>query len=97
MYYLEKIKYSGIFEDGAKAASLSCDGDGTTACDPLDAEFPLEEAFIPNLIAAIVKDLLGAAYRPKDDANNANDDLSDLAAFIRRNIKSELAKQINGS
>ena len=97
MYYLEDIKYSGIFEDGAKAASLSCDGNGEAACDPLDAEFPLEEALIPNLIAAIVKDLLGAAYRPKDDANNANDDLSDLASFIRRNIKSELAKQINGS
>ena len=97
MYYLEKIKYSGIFEDGAKAAALSCDGDGTAACDPLDADFPLEEAFIPNLIAAIVKDLLGASYRPKDENNNANDDLSDLAAFIRRNIKSELNKQISGS
>lgn len=97
MYYMEKIKYSGIFEDGAKAAALSCDGNGEAACDPLDAPFPLEEALIPNLINAIVKDLLGAAYRPKDDANNANDDLSDLASFIRRNIKSELAKQINGS
>lgn len=97
MYYLEKIQYSGIFEDGAKAAALSCDGDGNSACDPLDAKFPLEEALIPNLIAAIVKDLLGAAYRPKDENNNANDDLSDLANFLRRNIKSEVAKQISGS
>jgi len=97
MYYLEQIKYSGIFEEGAKAAALSCGGDGTAACDPLDAEFPLEEAFIPNLIAAVVKDLLGAAYRPKDTENNANDDLSDLASFIRRNVKSELNKQMNGA
>lgn len=94
MMYLEKVKFTGIFEDGAKAAGLSCDGEGE-ACDPLDANFPLEEALIPNLIAAIVKDLLGASYRPKDETNNGNDDLSDLAAFIRRNIKSELNKQIN--
>lgn len=96
MLYLEKAKYTGIFEDGAKAAGLECDGDGSAACDPLDADFPLEEALIPNLIEAIVKDLLGAAYRPKDETNNANDDLADIAAFIRRNLKSNLTKQIEG-
>lgn len=95
MNYLEKVQYTGIFEDGAKAAALECGGNGNAACDPLDADFPLEEALIPNLIAAIVKDLLGASYRPKDETNNANDDLSDLAAFIRRNVKSELNKAIN--
>lgn len=95
--YLEKIKYTGIFEDGAKAAALSCDGDGNAACDPLDANFPLEEALIPTLIASIVKDLLGAAYRPKDETNNAEDDLGDLAAFIRRTLKSDASKQITGA
>jgi len=96
LYYLENIKYSAIFEDAAEAAKLSCDGEEGGKCDPLDAEFPLEEGLIPALISAVVKDLLGSAYRPKDDINDANDDLSELASFLRRNIKSELAKQLNG-
>jgi hypothetical protein len=46
------------------------------------------------MIELIVKELLGVNYRPKDSANNAADDLADLAAFVRRNMKSEAARQI---
>lgn len=91
--YLEKLKLTGVFEDAAAAAELSCDEKGNE-CDILDTRFPLDASFIPQLIEACVKELLGAAYRPADAANNANDDLSDMMSFIRRNMKSNLAKQI---
>jgi hypothetical protein len=46
------------------------------------------------MIELIVKELLGVNYRPKDDVNNSSDDLADIAAFVRRNLKSEAARQI---
>jgi len=46
------------------------------------------------MIELITKELLGVNYRPKDKANNDNDDLSDIIAYIRRNMKSDLARQI---
>ena len=81
MNYLEKVKYSGIFENSAEAAKLECDNQGDTGaqCDVLYAEFPLEEALIPLVIELIVKELTGAAYKPEDKENNASDDLSGLA------------------
>jgi len=79
-YYLENIQFSGVFENSADAAKLQCNkGDGSSSCDPLDAEYPLEEALIPMAIEFIVKELTGAIYKPSDEANNANDDLSGLA------------------
>ncbi len=95
--YLEKIKFTGIFEDSEKAAELSCEDKSSEegSCDILDKEYPLEESLIPQCIELIVKELLGAEYRPKDDENNAADDLADLAYFIRRNTKNDLQKQIS--
>lgn len=93
-YHLEKIKYSAVFENPSEATEISCDEDGTQNCDKLDYSFPVEEALIPMVIELIIKDLSSAVYRPEDDANNAKDDMSDLAGFIRRNIKSEMAKQL---
>lgn len=89
---LTNIRVSGIFEDFEEAAELSCDNAGVT--DPLDMEFPLDPALTPQLIQNVLKELLGAIYRPKDPANNASDDLADLATFLRQNVKSRLAKQI---
>jgi hypothetical protein len=60
----------------------------------MDVEFPLEADLIPQMIELIVKELLGVNYRPKDSANNAADDLADIAAFVRRNMKSDVAKQM---
>ena len=92
--YLKKARVTGIFEDAEKAAKLSCDGGDTASCDILDTEFPLETDLLPQMIELIVKELLGVNYRPKDDVNNSADDLADIATFVRRNMKSDLAKQM---
>ena len=92
--YLKKARITGIFKDAKKAAELACSGEGNTSCDILDVEFPLDVDLIPQMIELIVKELLGVNYRPKDTVNDATDDLSDIAAFVRRNMKSDLAKQM---
>ena len=101
--YLEKVKFTGIFEDIETASELLCSNqeednnqeeNNNQSCDILDREFPIEEGLVPQLIELSVKELLGSAYRPADEENNANDDLADIADFIRRNSKSNLAKQL---
>lgn len=88
MYYLEKVKVTGIFEDSSKAAELQCpDASGKKPCDVMDMEFPIEEALIPPMIELIVKELSGHAYQPADNENNATDDLDRLASHIARNMK----------
>lgn len=77
--YLEKVRMTGIFEDPKAASELQCpDENGDTTCDILDMTFPIEDALIPPMIELIVKELLGAEYRPKDNENNSTDDLSDV-------------------
>ena len=98
MYYLEKVKVTGIFEDSSKAAELQCpDANGDKPCDIMDMEFPIEEALIPPMIELIVKELGGQKYQSEDTSNNANDDLSDLASFIRNQMaqgrRSDLYKE----
>lgn len=92
--YMEKARMTAIFEDIDKAEELSCDKENTV-CDPLDRDFPLEEGLISTVIELIVKYLSGMVYKPKDETNDANDDLSDLMAFVRRNMKSGFQKQID--
>ena len=95
--YLEKVRMTSIFEDPQAALELQCpDESGDTVCDVLDSTFPIEDALIPPMIELVVKELLGAEYRPKDDSNDANDALADLATFLRNNVKSNLQKQIEG-
>lgn len=97
-YHLEKVAYSGVFENSAIASEMACNAKETeTSCDPLDNKFPLEEALIPLVIEFIVKELTNAVYKPFDDINNASDDLSDLISLARRNLKSGLQKQIEGT
>ena len=76
MLYLDSIVFSGIFEDPEKAAELSCETKQEGNCDVLDSSFPLEEALIPLMIELIVKEISNALYRPADEENNANDDLT---------------------
>ena len=57
--------------------------------------FPFEEAMIPQLIQYVVRELAGPSWSPKDDENNANDDLARLAAFLSRNSKSKLQKALS--
>ena len=75
--YLEKVKFTGIFQDSMQASGLQCpDNNGETVCDPIDRTFPIEDALVPPLIELVVKELAGSAYKPDDEANNAKDDLS---------------------
>ena len=93
--YLEKARMTGIFEDPQAASELQCPNEnGDTVCDVLDREFPIEDALISPMIELVVKELLGAEYRPKDESNDANDALANLATFIRNNTKSTLAKAL---
>lgn len=73
---LHRVKFTGVFESGADASELLCDSN----CNIMDREFPMEEALVTPLIEAVVKEMVGAEYRPKDDRNNANDDTSKLVA-----------------
>lgn len=93
--YLEKARLTGVFEEPEKAAELECNKE-KGACDILDMKFPLEEALVPQVIQLVVKELSGAIYKPEDSENNANDDLSNIASFLRNNVKSNLQKQIEG-
>lgn len=90
--YLEKVMVTGIFEDAEQACLQSCNKE----CDIMDCTFPIEGALINPLVEMVVKELLGAEYRPMDDQNNAKDDISDIIAWARRNMKSNIQKQIEG-
>ena len=93
--YLEKARMTGIFEDPQAASELQCpDENDSIVCDILDREFPIESALVPPLIELVVKELLGAEYRPEDSNNDSSDDLSNLATFIQRNTKSPIAKAL---
>ena len=93
--YLRKLRMSALFEDFDDVSDYLCDDDGeSSACDVLDEVFPIREYLVPSLIELVVKDLVGAKYQPSDTQNNANDDLSDIAAFVRRQMKSDMQKQM---
>ena len=92
--YLKEAKVTGVFEDAIKASELACDENGNTNCDIMEQSFPLEVELIPQMLQLIIKELLGVNYRPKDDYNNDMDDLADIASFVRRNMKSQIAKQM---
>jgi len=78
--HLRRLRLSGVFENPEEVASMTCDADGSsTACEPLEAEFPLEEALQSTCIEYVVRTLIGSRYAPEDKANNAKDDLSDAA------------------
>ena len=79
--YLEKVRMTGIFEDPKAASELQCpDENGNIVCDILDREFPIENSLVPPMIELVVKELLGAEYRPKDESNDAKDELSEVAS-----------------
>ena len=84
---LSSIEITGIFEHPEQVNTMD---------DFMDAEYPIEEGLISQVIELVVKDLTGPSYRPEDNINNAEDDLSNLVAFLRKNTKSNLAKAIEG-
>lgn len=92
--HLENIRVTSIFEDINEVEKLSCEDNKT--CDILDSKFPMEESLIPQLIETVVKFMTSGLYKPEDIENNDKDDLSNMMAFIRNNMKSNLQKQIEG-
>jgi len=82
-FYLEgenKLRISAVFEDYEKAAELSCDeSESEDSCDMFENEFPIREHLVPPLIELVVKELVGANYRPDDPKNDARDNLSDAS------------------
>lgn len=75
--YLKKLRMSAIFEDFDEATDLLCDNDGeSTVCDVLDSTFPIRDYLVPSLIEVVVNHLVSAEYKPVDEKNDANDDLS---------------------
>lgn len=94
--YLQEVRLAGTFEDYDEASKLLCDSDGEDAsCDPLEMEFPIRDYLVPTLLELCIKDITGAAYKPKESENNAKDDLADIASYIRQNTKSNIQQQID--
>ena len=94
-FYMKQLRLSAVFEDFDEAAQYLCDDEGgSQACDVLDEEFPIREYLVPTLIELVVKELVGAKYQPADRVNNASDDMADIVAFVRRNMKNGFQKQM---
>lgn len=91
--YLKQIKFKAIFEDFTKVFDYQYSG---SSYDIMEQEFPLEYSLIPGLIAMVVKDILGTAWRMADNRNDANDDLADIANYVRLNMKKRYNNVIEG-
>lgn len=91
---LEKVQLKGVFENPEEASKLTCNE--SNICDAFDKEYPIEEALASQLIEAVVKFMTSGLYKPEDTENNASDDMSSMVAFIRKYMKSDLQKQIEG-
>ena len=91
--YLEKIQFTGVFEDAEKAMELSCEKNNSS-CDIMDQTYPFEDYLVPVLVYSVVKELLGVKYQPVDSINDNQDNLATLAQFLRQNMKSDLLKRL---
>ena len=67
--YLGEINIYGIFENTIDIDNIE---------ESLDSPVSIEEALIPDLLRAVIKDLTGITYKPEDTDNNAKDDLADI-------------------
>lgn len=76
-FYLENIRMKGVFESPEEADNLSCDKKENQ--DIMDKVYPIEDELVPDMVAAILRDLLGYVYNPMDKTNNADDNLPDEA------------------
>lgn len=83
---LEKVKMTAVFQDSLAALNLTEDKEE----EIIDNILPLEDSLIQPLVEIIVKELLGASYRPNDTTNDANDDIANLTTVPRNNMKSGL-------
>ena len=83
--HLTKLRMTAIFNDVREAAGKECtDSCDMNVCDIEEKHFPLEDAYLPTLMQVVVNEVVGAAWRPKDDTNNAADDLAKFAQVLQR-------------
>lgn len=80
--YLNRVNFRGVFDDAEKANKLSGE---CTECDILDRQFPMEENLIQLVVDYTVKSIAQSVYAPKDNKNDADDDLSGLSAKRAQN------------
>ena len=73
---LTQVIMTSIFENITPEVTMLSPQE--TITDVREMTFPIETGLIPNLIELVVKELLGATYRPNDEINNASDDTPDL-------------------
>ena len=94
--FLRKVILSALFTDIEDAAKQECsiDGECNDGCDVLDRNFPLDDSYLPLLLKLVVQDVVGAAWRPKDDDNNAADDLSTFAQILQRYTNNAFKGQV---
>lgn len=81
---------TAVFEDAVLAERF----DGYTG-PIMDREFPMEDTLVPSVLELVLKDLTNGIYKPSDNTNDAQDALSDLAGYLRRNMKSQFQKNID--
>jgi hypothetical protein len=84
---LSSVNIRGIFANPEIVDNV-IDGDNW------DLEFPLEGNLVNMVIETVCKYLASVDYRPADSLNNAIDDSSNIMSFLRRNLKSDLAKSL---
>lgn len=92
--FLSMVGVTGVFSDPEAAANLCHEvvASGQSACeDIMNQRFPLEASLVPICVEMVVQELIGSRYAPKDDKNNAHDDLGDAA--VTQNRPSNAAKR----
>lgn len=90
--YLKQVTLMGVFENPIEAGKYSCDQE-EVVCDDLDRNIYLDNTLQAVIIKAIVQDLSFGLYKPKDNVNNAKDDLSNNSVdnYIRNNRGAEMS------
>lgn len=88
-----ELRIVGIFENPREVTDEISFNESSTG-DELDRNIPIEEGLVTTLIELVVKELLGASYRPADNTNNSNDDMASMANFLANNMKSKFQKQL---
>lgn len=96
--YLRQLKVTALFDDIEKAGELECDDScKPTVCDIEDREFPLQAKLIPLLMKYVTTEITAAAWQPRDDQNNANDDLSEFARALQLYTNNAFKRKMRGA
>lgn len=88
-----EFKLVGIFENPREVADETSFNESPKG-DELDRNIPIEEGLVTTLVELVVKELLGASYRPSDITNNNVDDNANMANFLANNMKNRFQKQL---